>query len=135
MSGTHRRPRGVRPTDFATDPYAVLRVDREAGEAAIRQAYLEGVRGHPPERDPEGFKRVRQAYERLATADARAAALVEVPEPPPADGLSVETELHPNGRAGERKPALAGIPLAFLLSLDPFSDLIPSDVSEDTDDA
>ena len=135
MSGSHRRSRGVRPTDFATDPYAVLGVDREASEVDLRQAYLEGVRGYPPERDPEGFKRVRQAYERLVTPDARASALAEVPEPPPADGLAVETELHLKGQPGGRKPAFAGIPLAFLLSLDPFSDLIPSDFSEETDDA
>ena len=30
---------------------------------AIRRAYLRQVRAHPPERDPEGFRRVREAYE------------------------------------------------------------------------
>jgi hypothetical protein len=31
----------------------------------IRRAYLRGVRAHPPERDPEGFRRIRDAYELL----------------------------------------------------------------------
>src|ERR1700759_5612998 len=30
---------------------------------AARRAYMRQVRNHPPERDPEGFQRVRQAYE------------------------------------------------------------------------
>ena len=31
----------------------------------IRRAYLRAVRAHPPERDPEGFRRIRDAYELL----------------------------------------------------------------------
>lgn len=88
---------------------------------------------------PSGTRRASSGYGRHTNAwshpTPRASALAEVPEPPPAHGLTVETELRPNGQPGGRKPALAGIPLAFLLSLDPFSDLIPSDFSEETDDA
>ncbi|MBN4059279.1 hypothetical protein JYT22_01345, partial [Endomicrobium sp. AH-315-J14] len=29
----------------------------------MRRAYLRAVKKHKPERDPEGFKRVREAYE------------------------------------------------------------------------
>jgi hypothetical protein len=32
---------------------------------AIRRAYLRAVRAHPPERDPDGFRLVREAYEVL----------------------------------------------------------------------
>jgi len=42
-------------------PYAILGVERTATEAEIKRAYFARVREHPPERDPEGFKRVRAA--------------------------------------------------------------------------
>src|SRR5688572_12621326 len=32
---------------------------------AIRRAYLRAVRAHPPERDPDGFRLVREAYDVL----------------------------------------------------------------------
>ena len=32
---------------------------------ALKMAYLKKVRAHPPERDPQGFQRVREAYELL----------------------------------------------------------------------
>jgi curved DNA-binding protein CbpA len=45
------------------DPYRVLGLDSEADDEAIRRAYLEAVRRHPPERDPERFERIRAAYD------------------------------------------------------------------------
>jgi curved DNA-binding protein CbpA len=53
-------------------PYQVLGITREASEAEIKRAYFSLVREHPPERDPEGFKRVRAAYEKLRTVNQRA---------------------------------------------------------------
>lgn len=47
------------------DPFAFLGVPTDAGEGAIREAYRRALREHPPERDPEGFKQVRAAYEAL----------------------------------------------------------------------
>lgn len=47
------------------DPYAALGVAPAATAAEIKAAYFALVRAHPPERDPETFKRVRAAYERL----------------------------------------------------------------------
>ena len=47
------------------DAYEVLQLDRSATETEIRQAYLAMVRAHSPERDAEGFARVRNAYEQL----------------------------------------------------------------------
>jgi curved DNA-binding protein CbpA len=50
------------------DPYRILGVDPEtANDDNIRQAYLEGLREHPPERDPESFRRLRDAYDRIAS--------------------------------------------------------------------
>ncbi|HLF26400.1 MAG TPA: J domain-containing protein [Anaerolineae bacterium] len=47
------------------DPYAVLDLDPGATPEQIKTAYFTRVREHPPERDPEGFKRIRAAYEQL----------------------------------------------------------------------
>jgi len=54
------------------DPYAVLGVTRSATSAEIKQAYFALVRAHPPEREPETFKRIRAAYERLRDPERRA---------------------------------------------------------------
>src|SRR4051794_6979864 len=37
--------------------------------AGLKKAYLKRVRAHPPERDPQGFQRVREAYELLRALD------------------------------------------------------------------
>ena len=47
------------------DPYAVLQVERDATPEEIRQAWLAGVRRYPPDRDPEAFGRLREAYDQL----------------------------------------------------------------------
>ena len=48
-----------------TDPYEALGVRRDADDAAIRRKYLELVRRHSPERDPERFAEIRAAYDQL----------------------------------------------------------------------
>lgn len=53
------------------DPYAVLDVTHAATPAEIKQAYFTLVRAHPPEREPETFKRIRAAYERLRDPERR----------------------------------------------------------------
>ncbi|MGH9751358.1 MAG: J domain-containing protein [Blastocatellia bacterium] len=53
-------------------PYKILGVERTASESEIKQAYFALVREHPPERDPEGFKRIRVAYEKLRAGGERA---------------------------------------------------------------
>ena len=58
-------------TEPYTDPYEVLGLARTATAAALKQAYFALVRAHPPERDPEIFKQVRAAYERLRDPSAR----------------------------------------------------------------
>jgi curved DNA-binding protein CbpA len=47
------------------DPAEVLGVGAEAGEDEIRAAYLRKVKEHPPDRSPEEFERVRDAYDSL----------------------------------------------------------------------
>jgi curved DNA-binding protein CbpA len=53
------------------DPYAELGVPRQATLEEIKDAYFKLVREHPPEREPEAFKTIRAAYERLRTAERR----------------------------------------------------------------
>ncbi|HYP98052.1 MAG TPA: J domain-containing protein [Polyangiaceae bacterium] len=86
---------------------------------ALKRAYLKKVRAHPPERDPEGFRRVREAYEFLralepAPTAVRDAAPITVDTisaasaPPAPERESGELELVPRAnepkRAQEREP-------------------------------
>lgn len=48
-----------------TDPREVLGIDQCAGEEEIRAAYVRKVKEHPPDRSPEEFEHIRDAYESL----------------------------------------------------------------------
>ena len=67
------------------DPYTVLGIDPQVTLDEIKKAYFALVREHPPERDPEGFKRIRAAYEQVRDPDKRLETdmlrLQEWPEP------------------------------------------------------
>ena len=45
--------------------WAVLGISISASEEEIRSAYLAKVKEHPPDRSPEEFERIRDAYETL----------------------------------------------------------------------
>lgn len=45
------------------DPFQLLGVSRDAGEAEVRARYLELVKQYTPEREPEKFREIRAAYE------------------------------------------------------------------------
>jgi len=53
------------------DPYEVLDVSRESGDAEIRRRYLELVRRYPPDRDPQRFAAIRRAYDELRDPQKR----------------------------------------------------------------
>src|SRR3954447_8016653 len=53
------------------DPFHVLGVAADADDETIRRRYLELVRENPPERAPEKFTAIRQAYEQLKDAETR----------------------------------------------------------------
>jgi curved DNA-binding protein CbpA len=59
------------PLQPYSDPYAALGISRDATIDAIKDAYFKLVREHPPERDPEAFKAIRAAYERIRTPERR----------------------------------------------------------------
>jgi hypothetical protein len=74
----------------------------EVDEAAIKRAYRKAVAEHPPDRDPEVFRRVREAYELLRDPCASARTMLlqplpqvpppappEVPPPPPRGGIAL----------------------------------------------
>jgi curved DNA-binding protein CbpA len=44
---------------------AVLGVDADASPVDVRHAYTTAIKRHKPDKDPEGFRRVREAFERL----------------------------------------------------------------------
>lgn len=52
-------------------PYEVLGVEVDAGDEAIKKAYLRKVREFPPERNAEAFRRIRKAYELIETDKKR----------------------------------------------------------------
>ncbi|MCR4292940.1 MAG: J domain-containing protein [Candidatus Kuenenia sp.] len=43
-------------------PYEILGIGPSADDATIRNAYLELVKKHPPDRAPEMFKKIANAY-------------------------------------------------------------------------
>ncbi|MBF0110383.1 MAG: DnaJ domain-containing protein [Magnetococcales bacterium] len=54
------------------DPYFVLGVTREVDDdEVIRRAYLERIRQWPPERHPERFRKVSEAYTLIQTRKKR----------------------------------------------------------------
>jgi len=63
------------------DPRDVLGVTPRATEADIRAAYLAKVKEYPPDRSPEQFEEIRDAYEMLRDARRRARHLLLSADP------------------------------------------------------
>ncbi len=78
-----RRPGQLQPNLNSDDPYAVLGLMRGASEREIKRAYFELVRAYPPEEQPDAFKLIRAAYEKLRTADVKAETDLFLFQPPP----------------------------------------------------
>jgi curved DNA-binding protein CbpA len=55
---------------------ALLGVTSEASPSDVKRAYQRLVLAHPPDVDPEGFRRIRDAYELLTDAGERARELL-----------------------------------------------------------
>ena len=54
----------------------VLGVDLDADPQRLRDAYVQQIRAHPPESDPDAFERVRDAHAALSDAGRRASHLL-----------------------------------------------------------
>jgi DnaJ-class molecular chaperone len=61
----------------------ILDVAQAAGEEAIRAAYLRKVAEFPPERDPEQFEKIRDAYAVLRDRRTRAQSILYDANPLP----------------------------------------------------
>jgi hypothetical protein len=64
----------------SADPFTVLGLSRDAGEAEVRARYLELVKQYPPERDPDKFREVRAAFEAAQDPLVIAGRLIEPPD-------------------------------------------------------
>ena len=54
-----------------SDPYAILGLPPDSDDEAIRRRYLQLVREFSPERHPQKFAEIRQAYENLKDLNTR----------------------------------------------------------------
>lgn len=78
------------------NPFVVLGLDEGASDAGVRAAYLAAVRAHPPDRDPTGFQRIREAYDAIRDEDRRLD--LRLFGPPPLDRLEDLLEAFPDER-------------------------------------
>ncbi len=60
----------------SSDPYVVLGIEQSVDDEAIRAAYLARLKLYPPDRAPEEFERVREAYEQLRDRRQRARLMI-----------------------------------------------------------
>ena len=60
---------------------ALMELPADPDEAQVRAAYMAKVRQHPPDRDPEMFERIRDAYEQLRDPRRRAEQILAGPDP------------------------------------------------------
>jgi curved DNA-binding protein CbpA len=73
----------AQPDLTASDPYRVLGLPPTAAQIEIKQAYFALIRQYPPETEPEKFKIIRAAYEKLKDARRRSETDIFRPQPPP----------------------------------------------------
>lgn len=59
---------------MSESPFAVLGIAPTTELTALKRGYFAALKLHPPHADPEGFRRVRAAYEALSAPGALAAA-------------------------------------------------------------
>jgi curved DNA-binding protein CbpA len=78
------------------NPFAVLGLEETADDEAVRAAYLAAVRRSPPDRDPEGFRRIREAYEALRDREQRLA--LRLFGPPPLENVAELLDAFPAER-------------------------------------
>lgn len=76
------------------EAFEILGLSRDSSADQIRRAYLKLLRKHKPEADPEGFKRLREAYE-TAREEPSAETRVEV---------EIERSPRTEGTAGPERP-------------------------------
>jgi curved DNA-binding protein CbpA len=68
----------------SADPYAVLGLERRAALNEVKRAYFDLVRQYSPETNPEAFKLIRAAYEKLNSAESKSETDLFLFQAPPA---------------------------------------------------
>ncbi len=54
------------------DPYQILKIDdNNVSDERIHQAYLKAVQQYPPDKNPDAFQQIREAYEMIKTQEDR----------------------------------------------------------------
>ncbi len=91
------------------DPYQVLGIEPGSDDARIRRRYLDLVRQHPPDREPERFAAIREAYDQLRDPARRLKSRL-FPDQPTDTIDAVLADV-------ERRVRTARIPVKTLLSL------------------
>lgn len=69
-------------------PFSILGIDPTLDVATVKRAYFQQLTLHPPQKDPEGFRHLRAAYEMLKQPGGLAAAYLEA-------GVDLEAALVP----------------------------------------
>lgn len=72
------------PNLNSADPYAVLGLERRAALGEVKRAYFNLVRQYSPESNPEAFKLIRAAYEKLNSAENKTETDLFLFQPPAA---------------------------------------------------
>jgi len=109
MKSTKPLPKGFEmKTPTKGDPFQLLGVMRDAGEAEVRARYLDLVKQYPPDRNPEKFREIRAAYDAARNPLAIATHLIE----PPGDKVPEWSEALQQQK--QNPPRLSA---AFVLSL------------------
>ncbi len=62
--------------------YEVLGIKESADEKEVKRAYFRLVRQYSPEKDPEKFQQIRQAYENLKEGGGKKGPALKIPEDP-----------------------------------------------------
>ena len=84
------------PAVRSRDPFRVLGLPMDATTEQVRGRYLDLVRLHPPERDPDRFREIHDAYRAASDPLVQAAMLITPPpEPPPWNELLDEARRNP----------------------------------------
>ncbi len=82
---------------MSVNPFVVLDIDNDADDDTIKQAYLSKVRESPPDRDPQKFQVIHQAYLAIKDKHSRLAhALFHIPSiDADSIGQALQTEIKP----------------------------------------
>ncbi len=109
------------PNLSSADPYAVLGLERRASLSEVKRAYFNLVRQYAPETNPEAFKLIRAAYEKLNSAESKTETDLFLFQPPPPWGP----------RKRRRKLELDFDPQDIWLLLQAYGDLGRSNFEDD----